>query len=250
MRILVSNDDGYSADGIVALAAEIGKIADTDVIAPSHDCSGISQALTLNRPLRPRYHKNGFISIDGTPADCVHLGITGMLEQMPDMVVSGINAGVNMGDDVLYSGTVAAAIEGRFLERPAIAFSVAQAHPQHYDAAAMIARDITRRVIEDEVEGGIILNVNIPDLPLEEIAGIKITRLGRRKKSKHVVRETDPRGKEIFWIGPPGDKADASAGTDFHAVANNFVSITPLTTDLCYYSKLESLAGLENRTKC
>lgn len=242
MRILVSNDDGYQAKGIIQLATALREIAEVIVVAPDRDRSGASNSLTLKNPLYINPHDEGAYSVEGTPTDCVHLAITGLLEQEPDMVVSGINAGSNMGDDVLYSGTVAAAIEGRFLGLPALAISLASAQSEHFATAARVAKELVLKLLSAPLPADTILNVNVPDLPWEELAGYQATRLGQRHKSEPVLKTTDPRGNTIYWVGPAGSEQDAGPGTDFFAVRNGYVSITPLQVDLTRYGVLELLA--------
>ena len=232
MHILVSNDDGYQAPGIIALVDALKKIADVSVVAPETNRSGASNSLTLENPLRPRQHQNGFISVDGTPTDCVHLAITGLLKQEPDMVVSGINAGANLGDDVLYSGTVAAATEGRFLGLPALAVSMESHNPKYFETGARVAVDLVNRLSELPFNGSGILNVNVPDVPYEELSGYQVVRLGHRHKAEPVVESTDPRGKTIYWVGPAGAEQDAGPGTDFYAIRQKAVAITPIKVDL------------------
>jgi 5'-nucleotidase len=239
MRILLSNDDGYQAAGLLALAESLSKIAEIVVVAPDQDRSGASNSLTLVNPLRARTMENGFIRVDGTPTDCVHLAITGLLEEDPDLVVSGINAGPNMGDDVLYSGTVAAATEGRFLGLPAIAVSMNSHDPQHVETGAQVALELVQRLERAPLTESIILNVNVPDLPYEALKGVRSTRLGHRHKAEPVVKAKDPRGKTIYWVGPAGAEQDAGPGTDFHAVREGYVSITPLQVDLTRHSALD-----------
>ncbi|WP_419582918.1 5'/3'-nucleotidase SurE [Thiolapillus sp.] len=241
MRILLSNDDGYQAPGLKALAGALKAVADVVVVAPDRDRSGASNSLTLETPIRAHTMDNGFIRVEGTPTDCVHLAITGLLEQEPDMVVAGINAGANMGDDVIYSGTVAAATEGRFLGFPAMAVSMASHTPQYFDTAAQIAVQLIGRLQRKPLAAESILNVNVPDLPLEEIQGMQITRLGHRHKAEPVVKELDPRGRPIYWVGPAGPEQDAGPGTDFHALRNGFVSITPLQVDLTRHAAIDAL---------
>ncbi len=241
MRILLSNDDGYQAPGLKALAGALKAVADVVVVAPDRDRSGASNSLTLETPIRAHTMDNGFIRVEGTPTDCVHLAITGLLEQEPDMVVAGINAGANMGDDVIYSGTVAAATEGRFLGFPAMAVSMASHTPQYFDTAAQIAVQLIGRLQRKLLAAESILNVNVPDLPLEEIQGMQITRLGHRHKAEPVVKELDPRGRPIYWVGPAGPEQDAGPGTDFHALRNGFVSITPLQVDLTRHAAIDAL---------
>jgi len=243
MRILVSNDDGYQAPGILRLAAELATIADINVVAPDRDRSGASNSLTLHLPIRAQEVEPGRYRVEGTPTDCVHLGVTGLLEHEPDMVVSGINAGANMGDDVLYSGTVAAATEGRFLGLPAIAVSLASHDPQNYDTAARVAVLLVQKLLRDPLPADTILNVNVPDLPWHELSGFQATRLGQRHRAEPAILAFDPRNRPIYWIGPPGSEQDAGAGTDFHAVRNGYVSITPIQVDLTRYEALDKVAG-------
>ena len=243
MHILVSNDDGYQAPGIIALVDALKKIADVSVVAPETNRSGASNSLTLENPLRPRQHQNGFISVDGTPTDCVHLAITGLLKQEPDMVVSGINAGANLGDDVLYSGTVAAATEGRFLGLPALAVSMESHNPRHFETGARVAVDLVNRLSEFPFNGSGILNVNVPDVPYEELSGYQVVRLGHRHKAEPVVESTDPRGKTIYWVGPAGAEQDAGPGTDFYAIRQKAVAITPIKVDLTVRDALSAVTS-------
>lgn len=242
MRILLSNDDGYLAPGIAILAKTLAGRAEISVVAPERDKSGASNSLTLTTPLRVRTADNGFYFIDGTPTDCVHLAITGLLEEEPDMVISGVNRGANMGDDVLYSGTVAAAMEGRFLGLPAIAVSLAGHAGKHFDTASRVVLNMLDRLAQAPLPADTILNINVPDVAFEDLAGIEATRLGHRHKAEPVVRAEDPRGEPIYWVGPPGAEADAGPGTDFHAVRNGFVSVTPLHVDLTRYTALEQVS--------
>jgi 5'-nucleotidase len=241
MRILISNDDGYLAPGINALAEALAPIADIVVVAPDSNRSGASNSLTLDRPLSMQQAANGFYFVNGTPTDCVHVALTGMLDKLPDLVVSGINNGPNMGDDTLYSGTVAAATEGYLFGIPAIAFSQGSYGWAHIDAAAKVARDIVQRYL-DVLDKPYLLNVNIPTLPYDQLGPLTPTRLGRRHQAEPVIRAQDPRGREIFWIGPPGACKDAGEGTDFHAVASGRVSVTPLQIDLTHKTQLATLA--------
>lgn len=241
MRILISNDDGYLAPGINALAEALAPIADIVVVAPDSNRSGASNSLTLDRPLSMQQAANGFYFVNGTPTDCVHVALTGMLDKLPDLVVSGINNGPNMGDDTLYSGTVAAATEGYLFGIPAIAFSQGSYGWAHIDAAAKVARDIVQRYL-DVLDSPYLLNVNIPCLPYDQLGPLTPTRLGRRHQAEPVIKAQDPRGREIFWIGPPGACKDAGEGTDFHAVASGRVSITPLQIDLTHKTQLATLA--------
>jgi 5'-nucleotidase len=241
MRILISNDDGYLAPGINALADALASVADIVVVAPDSNRSGASNSLSLDRPLTVQQASNGFYFVNGTPTDCVHIALTGMLDYRPDLVVSGINNGQNMGDDTLYSGTVAAATEGFLFGIPAIAFSQVAPGWEHLDSAVRLARDIVQRRFE-QLPAPFLLNVNIPNLPYEQLSRLAATRLGRRHQAEPVIRSLDPRGREIFWIGPPGATRDAGEGTDFHATAHGTVSITPLQVDLTHKVQLEALA--------
>lgn len=241
MRILVSNDDGIHAPGIQCLARHLRTVADVRVVAPDRDRSGASNSLTLVHPLRAQELENGDMGIDGTPTDCVHLAITGLLEREPDLVISGINAGANLGDDVLYSGTVAAAMEGRFLGLPAIAVSLVGPGMQNYDAAARVVLNLLDRLHRVPLPAATILNVNVPDLPFEEIRGVQATRLGHRHKSEPVVKASDPRGRTIYWVGPSGPEQDAGPGTDFFAVREGFVSVTPIQVDLTQFEAIDTV---------
>ncbi len=240
MHILISNDDGFEAAGIVALARELESLAKITVVAPERDRSGASNSLTLELPIRARAAANGFIRVDGTPTDCVHLAITGLLDSEPDMVVSGINAGANMGDDVLYSGTVAAAMEGRFLGLPAIAISLAGG-TAHFDTAARVAKTLVTQLQTEPLPQDTILNINVPDLPWDELKGFLATRLGHRHKAEPVVCDRDPRGRKIYWVGPPGAEQDAGPGTDFYTVRNGYVSVTPIQVDLTRHQSIDSI---------
>ncbi|MBA2656409.1 MAG: 5'/3'-nucleotidase SurE [Tatlockia sp.] len=242
MRILVSNDDGVHAPGIEALANEMLNLGEVVVVAPDRNRSGSSNSLSLSVPLRIRTTDNGYFSVDGTPTDCVHLALTGFMEPMADIVVSGFNEGANLGDDILYSGTVAAAMEGRHLGLPAIAFSVVGESIKHYDTAAIIARELVLKMRLNIFPPQTILNVNIPDLPINEIQGIEVTRLGTRHGAEAIVKTNDPRGRAIYWIGPPGMQADGGPGTDFHAISQNCVSVTPLQVDMTHYKVFDQLA--------
>ncbi len=243
MRILLSNDDGYFAPGLMCLAEALRSVAEVDVVAPERDRSGASNSLTLKRPLRAYKAGNGFLYVDGTPTDCVHLAITGLLAREPDIVISGINDGANLGDDVLYSGTVAAAMEGRFLGLPAIAVSMAGRSGNHFQTAAQVVLRLLRQLQRDPLPADTILNVNVPDVPSSQIAGYEATRLGRRHKAEPVVRATDPQDNPVYWVGAPGAAADAGPGTDFDAIRRNCVSVTPLQVDLTRYAALEQVAS-------
>ena len=241
MRILISNDDGYLAPGINALAQALASIAEIIVVAPDSNRSGASNSLSLDRPLTVTRAANGFYFVNGTPTDCVHIALTGMGDALPDLVVSGINNGQNMGDDTLYSGTVAAATEAYLFGIPAIAFSQVNHGWEHIDSAARVALEVVQRRF-DMLNAPYLLNVNIPNLPYEAIGPLTPTRLGRRHQAEPVIRSQDPRGREIYWIGAPGACRDAGEGTDFHATAQGRVSITPLQVDLTHKTQLELLA--------
>jgi 5'-nucleotidase len=247
MRILLSNDDGYLASGLAVLEQALRTIAHVDVVAPERDRSGASNSLTLTRPLRVKRGQNGFYYVDGTPTDCVHLAVTGLLDSQPDMVLAGINRGSNLGDDVLYSGTVAAAMEGRFLGVPAMAISLAGHEGRHYDTAAEVALQLIHKLRNDPLPADTILNVNVPDLPMAQVAGFEATRLGHRHRAEPVVRTTDPNGEPIYWVGSPGAEADAGPGSDFHAIRQNFVSVTPLHVDLTRYAAIDQVASWLSR---
>ncbi len=241
MHILLSNDDGYLAQGLIALADGLQSFADISVVAPDKNRSAASNSLTLEMPLRAHEMANGFIKVDGTPTDCVHLAITGLLKEEPDMVFAGINHGANLGDDVLYSGTVAAATEGRFLGLPAVAMSMVSSDPQHFESAVKVAQIILQRLLDQPLAKDILLNVNVPDLPWSEIKGFQSTRLGQRHKAESVIKSQDPRGRAIYWVGPPGAEQDAGPGTDFYAVSQGYVSVTPLQLDLTRYDALDMI---------
>lgn len=243
MHVLVSNDDGFREQGIRCLAEELARTERVTVVAPDRNRSGASNSLTLEYPLHPRREAENVFSVDGTPTDCVHLAITGFLEDEPDMVFSGINAGANLGDDVLYSGTVAAAMEGRFLGLPAIAISLVTEQAHHYRTAARVAREIMEHLARDPLPADTILNINVPDRSWDDLCGFESTRLGHRHKAEPVVASEDPKGRRVYWIGPPGAEQDAGPGTDFHAVARGYVSVTPLTVDLTRYQALDQVAG-------
>lgn len=241
MNILVSNDDGVLAPGLAALVRSLSQIATVQVIAPDRNRSGASNSLTLDNPLRVTHLENGFISVEGTPTDCVHLALTGLLEFKPDIIVSGINAGANLGDDIFYSGTVAAAMEGCFLGLPALAVSLIPNNPQHYAMAAEITKLLTLHLQSNPLPKKTMLNVNIPDVPNYELRGFAVTRLGTRHVAAKTIPAQDPRGKTIYWIGPPGPEQDAGPGTDFYAINNVQVSLTPLHLDLTNYSAFDQI---------
>jgi len=238
MKILVSNDDGYLATGINALTDALSEIADVVVVAPDRNRSAASNSLTLHDPLLVTKVGENRYSVNGTPSDCVHLALTGFLDEEPDLVVSGINHGANLGDDVIYSGTVAAATEGRFLGLPTIAVSLVGDKLKHFDTAARIATELVLRLERDPLPSEFIFNVNVPDRPYAELTGIKIARLGYRHKSEPIVKSKDPHGRTIFWVGPAGTGQDAGEGTDFHAIAEGAAAITPLKVDLTRHEAL------------
>jgi 5'-nucleotidase len=245
--IVVSNDDGVYAPGLKILADTLRTVADIRVVAPDRNRSGASNSLTLDSPLRAKTLENGFISVEGTPTDCVHLAITGLLHESPQMVVTGINEGANLGDDVWYSGTVAAAMEGRFLGFPAIAISLVGLHHtaydfQHFATAARVAKELVLRLQANPLPTETILNVNVPDVPYHELQGIAVTRLGSRHIAEQIVPGKDPRGNTIYWVGPAGSEQDAGLGTDFYAINKKQVSITPLQLDLTHYKVFDQLS--------
>lgn len=241
MRILLSNDDGYFAPGLACLAETLATIAEVIVVAPERDRSGASNSLTLDRPLSLRKSHSGYYYVNGTPTDCVHLAVTGMLPELPDMVISGINHGANMGDDTLYSGTVAAATEGYLLGIPSIAVSLASKSAGNYPTAARVVKDIAERYRANPFPQPILLNVNVPDVPYAELQGTVVTRLGKRHKAEPVVKMVNPRGETMYWVGAAGAAQDAGEGTDFHAVASGHVSVTPLQIDLTQFAQVESV---------
>lgn len=239
MRILISNDDGYFSPGLACLASHLSAIAEVVVVAPERDRSGASNSLTLDRPLNLRRAATGFYYVNGTPTDCVHLAVTGMLDTKPDMVISGINAGANMGDDTIYSGTVAAATEGFLLGVPAIAVSLSGKELAHYETAARVVVNLVQRFSQNTHQHPWLLNVNVPDVAYEELQGSQVTRLGKRHKAEPVIKSTNPRGETVYWVGAVGKAQDAGEGTDFYAIANRMVSITPLQVDLTQFSQID-----------
>lgn len=232
MKLLLSNDDGVRAPGLAALHKALSEIAEVTVIAPDRNCSGASNSLSLNHPLRVELLDNGFYSVNGTPTDCVHLGTNSPMSTTPDLVVSGINDAPNMGDDVIYSGTVAAATEGRHMGLPAIAVSMGSSGHDWYDTAARVVAELVEKLKRKPLAADIVLNINVPSIPYDELQGIRLTRLGRRHKAEGMVRGVDPRGQEIFWYGPVGPERDDGPTTDFAAIQDGYVSITPLTVDM------------------
>jgi 5'-nucleotidase len=241
MRILLSNDDGVHADGIKVLFDELAKIFDVTVVAPDRNCSGASNSLTLLNPLRAQTLENGFISVNGTPTDAVHLGAAQLMQPKPDLVVAGINHGANLGDDTIYSGTVAAATEGRHLGMPAIAVSLVSSDPKHFQTAAVVTAKFIERLQLHPLPSDQIININVPDVPLDELKGIQVTRLGNRHKAETMKKVQDPWQRDIYWYGPLGKELDAGLGTDFHAIANGYASITPLTIDMTAYKSLAKM---------
>ena len=241
MRILISNDDGYKAEGIIQLAKSLNDIAEVIVVAPSKNKSAASSSLTIGKPLKPIQIEKNIYAIDATPSDCVHLALCGFIKESVDLVVTGINFGANLGDDVIYSGTVAGAIEGRFLGLPSIAMSLASWECNHFDTAGNIAKILVDQIDKAPLSKNTIINVNVPDVPMNEILGIKSTRLGSRHMSAPSIQ--DSKDPSLYWIGENGKEADNGEGTDFHAVANNFVSVTPLQIDLTKYSEIQPLSS-------
>ncbi len=241
MQILISNDDGYFSPGLACLAQHLSAVADVVVVAPERDRSGASNSLTLSRPLNLRRAPSGFYYVDGTPTDCVHLAVTGMLDTQPDMVVSGINSGANMGDDTIYSGTVAAATEGFLLGIPSIAVSLTGHEQVNYETAARVVVELVQRFQAEQHSQPWLLNVNVPDIPYAQLQGIQVTRLGKRHKAEPVVKSSNPHGQPVYWVGAAGKAQDAGEGTDFYAIAQGRVSVTPLQIDLTQYSQLDAV---------
>jgi 5'-nucleotidase len=242
MHILVSNDDGYTAPGIEALVHALRDLAEISVVAPEVNHSGASNSLTLSRPLAVRKAPNGFTYVNGTPSDCVHVALTGLLDRRPDLIVSGINNGANLGDDTLYSGTVAAAAEGYLFGIPSIAFSLVSKAWSNLDAAAQQAREMVAHQLRQPLTGAALLNVNIPDLPLDKMLGVQATRLGKRHPSQPVIPTTTPAGETVYWIGPSGAANDDSEGTDFYALQRGYISVTPLRLDLTQQTQVSQVA--------
>jgi 5'-nucleotidase len=238
VKILVSNDDGYFAPGITLLAEALRELGEVTVVAPERDRSGASNSLTLDRPLTVRRAPNGYYSVNGTPTDCVHIAVTGLLDFLPDVIVSGVNLGANMGDDTIYSGTVAAAAEGYLLGIPSVAVSLASKAGEHFESAIGVALEIVARLERQPFREPVLLNVNVPDVEPAALRGMELTRLGRRHKAEPVVKLQTPRGETAYWIGPAGGAADAGPGTDFHAIEAQRVSVTPLRMDLTHNAQL------------
>src|SRR3990170_1668257 len=243
MRILISNDDGYFAPGIEILAKRLAGVGQVTVVAPERDRSGASNSLTLDRPLTVRKSANGFLFVNGTPTDCVHLAVTGLLGELPDIVVSGINLGANMGDDTIYSGTVAAATEGYLLGIPSLAISLPSKAGSHFEPAARMTRELVERFRNTPPGMAMLLNVNVPDVPWDDLDGLEVTRLGKRHKAEPVVSSMTPRGETVYWVGAAGNAQDAGPGTDFHAVSANRVSVTPLQMDLTHQQQIPTVRG-------
>jgi len=243
MRILISNDDGYFAPGITLLAEMLAPLGEVTVVAPERDRSGASNSLTLDRPLTVRRAHGRVYFVNGTPTDCVHLAVTGLLKELPDIVISGVNHGANMGDDTIYSGTVAAATEGFLLGIPSIAISLVSEGGGHFRTAGRVAAELVGRFQQRPLEQAVLLNVNVPDVEYERLRGFQVTRLGKRHKAEPVVKSATPRGETVYWVGAAGGAQDAGEGTDFHAVAASRVSITPLQMDLTRYAQLEAVAA-------
>lgn len=241
MKILLSNDDGVHALGIKVLHQELSKFADVTVVAPDRNCSGASNSLTLLNPLRTQTLDNGFISVNGTPTDSVHVGISQLMQSLPDLVVAGINNGANLGDDTLYSGTVAAATEGRHMGLPAVAVSLVGHSEENYQTAAIVAAKFIQRLIQHPLPADQIININVPDIPITELKGVKVTRLGHRHKAETMKRTQDPWNRDIFWYGSLGKELDAGEGTDFAAVSQGYASITPLTVDMTAYKSMATM---------
>ncbi|EUJ11030.1 nucleotidase [Methylophilaceae bacterium 11] len=241
MRILISNDDGYFAPGLSVLASHLAKIADITVVAPERNRSGASNSLTLDRPLSVRKTSHNFYYVNGTPTDCVHIALTGLMDEMPDMVISGINDGANMGDDTIYSGTVAAAMEGYLLGIPSFAISMSQHNAIHFETAARITVELVQHYAKTPLTSPTLLNINVPDLPYDEIKGRVITRLGKRHKAEPVIQLKTPRGETVYWVGAAGQPNDGGEGTDFHAIAHQQVSISPIQVDLTKHTQLAAL---------
>lgn len=247
MRILISNDDGYFAPGLNILATHLAKIADITVVAPERNRSGASNSLTLDRPLSIRKASNGFYYVNGTPTDCVHIALTGLMDDMPDMVISGINDGANMGDDTIYSGTVAAAMEGYLLDIPSFAVSMSQHNATHFQTAARITVELVQHYGKTALKSPTLLNINVPDIPYDEIQGRSITRLGKRHKAEPVIQLKTPRGETVYWVGAAGQPNDGGEGTDFYAIAHNHVSISPIQVDLTKHNQLAELKDWINK---
>ncbi len=249
MHLLLSNDDGIYATGLAMLAKALAPFGKITVVAPTRDRSASSNSLTLDRPIRAQVVAENWYSVDGTPTDCVHLAITGLIKDEPNIVVAGINAGANLGDDVIYSGTVAAAMEGRFLGLPAVAISVTSFQPLYLEVAAQVIFEIISKLTTTQLPNDVIININIPNVPKEELKGIQATRLGNRHKAEPVIKSEDPRGNPIYWVGAAGPEQDAGPGTDFHAIKNGYVSVSPMHLDLTHYNAMQEVADWVSNCK-
>ena len=241
MRILISNDDGYFAPGLNILAEHLAEIAEITVVAPERNRSGASNSLTLDRPLSVKKASNGFFYVNGTPTDCVHIALTGLMDIMPDMVISGINDGANMGDDTIYSGTVAAAMEGYLLGIPSFAISMSQHNATHFETAARVTVELVQQYLSDNFNSPTLLNINVPDVPYDELQGRTVTRLGKRHKAEPVIQLKTPRNETVYWVGAAGKPNDGGEGTDFYAVMHNIVSISPIQVDLTKHSQMAEI---------
>ena len=241
MKILLSNDDGYFAPGLNILAEHLAKIADITVVAPERNRSGASNSLTLDRPLSVKKASNGFFYVNGTPTDCVHIALTGLMDEIPDMVISGINDGANMGDDTIYSGTVAAAMEGYLLDIPSIAVSMSQHNATHFETAARVAVEMVQHYQNTGFASPTLLNINVPDVPYQQLKGRIVTRLGKRHKAEPVIQLKTPRNETVYWVGAAGKPNDGGEGTDFYAVSQNMVSISPIQVDLTKHTQMDEL---------
>ena len=242
MHLLLSNDDGIHATGLKLLADALSPLGKITVVAPNRNRSASSNSLTLDRPIRAQEMQENWYSVDGTPTDCVHLAITGLIKDEPNIVVAGINSGANLGDDVIYSGTVAAAMEGRFLGLPAVAISITSFQPNYLEDAAQVSAEMIAKLASTQLPSDVIVNINIPNLPKNELKGVQATRLGNRHKAEPVIRSEDPRGKPIYWVGAAGPEQDSGPGTDFHAVKNGYVSVSPMHLDLTHYNAMQAVA--------
>lgn len=249
IKILLSNDDGYLAPGLNILAEHISKIADVTVVAPERNRSGASNSLTLDQPLSIKKAQNGFYYVNGTPTDCVHVALSGLLDILPDMVISGINDGANMGDDTIYSGTVAAATEGYLLGIPSIAISMSQHNCTYFETAARVAVELVKHYQQNQLTQKTLLNVNVPDIPYQDLKGRVVTRLGKRHKAESMIEYKTPRNESVYWIGAAGEPNDGGEGTDFYAISHQQVSITPLQVDLTQHSQLAAINAWLNSGK-
>jgi len=249
MHLLLSNDDGIQAIGLRLLADALSQMGKITVVAPNRNRSASSNSLTLDRPIRAQKMSDNWYSVDGTPTDCVHLAITGLIDEEPNIVVSGMNAGANLGDDVIYSGTVAAAMEGRFLGLPAVAISITSFQPSYLEDAAQVSYEMISKLTSTQLPNDVIININIPDLPKGEIKGIQTTRLGNRHKAEPVIQSEDPRGKPIYWVGAAGPEQDSGPGTDFHAIKNGYISVSPMHLDLTHYKAMQEVSDWISQCK-